>query len=135
MSRLSRTLVGTALGYLILGMLGGIFLALPGVTSGWGPALRPTHVHWIVVGWLTQLVFGVALWLFPRRRQLQHQSRLAWAGFVLLNAGIVLRSVAEPALVMTAAPAWARVAAASAVLQWGAIVLFVICLWPRIQGR
>lgn len=29
-------------------------------------ALSVTYVHLFVVGWLTPLIFGVALWLFPK---------------------------------------------------------------------
>jgi len=28
--------------------------------------LWPTYLHLLVVGWLTQLIFGVAFWMFPK---------------------------------------------------------------------
>lgn len=135
MSSVSRALVGAALACLVLGMAVGVLLAAPGVDPAWRTALRPAWVHLLAVGWLTQLVFGVALWLFPRRRQLRHQSPLAWSGLVLLNAGVAARTVAEPALALAHGPPWGALAAVAAVLQWLAVLLFVACLWPRVRGR
>jgi hypothetical protein len=31
-----------------------------------GALLWPTYLHLLVLGWLTQLIFGVAFWMFPR---------------------------------------------------------------------
>ncbi|MEE8062509.1 MAG: hypothetical protein V3T16_11800 [Gemmatimonadales bacterium] len=61
----ARLFIRFAMGYMLLGLLAGIALALD-------PALRtfwPTYLHLITVGWLTQLIFGVAFWLFPRASQ------------------------------------------------------------------
>jgi len=58
-----------------------------------------------------------------------------WAGFVLLNAGMLLRAVAEPALALEPRP-WARVllilsAAALVLAGW----VFAGLLWPRVKPR
>lgn len=136
MPRLARLLIRTALGYLAGALLVGIALAPP--VLGRVPALAavgPAQVHLLVVGWLTQLIFGVAYWLFPRhaREAPYGNPRPAWWGFVLLNAGLALRLVAEPAQAWHPAAAWALVAAA--VFQWLGGVLFAAYLWRRVKVR
>jgi hypothetical protein len=50
--------------YLLVALLLAVALQLP--AGGQVPLLRgiwPTYLHLLVVGWLTQLIFGVAVWL------------------------------------------------------------------------
>ena len=62
MPTISRWFVRSALASLLLG------LGLGAASGWWGGAglLAPTVLHLLVVGWLTQMVFGVAFWLFPK---------------------------------------------------------------------
>lgn len=61
MPKLSRWFVKSALICLVLGSLaGGLPLAWPGLA-----ALGPLAWHLLAVGWATQLIFGVAFWMFP----------------------------------------------------------------------
>src|SRR5690606_8673937 len=98
MPDLSRRLIKTSLIYLIAALALGVLLSLPVLRSG-GLAARlyPGYIHLFVVGWLTQLIFGVAYWLFPRvSRDRPYGGRtLPEAGFILLNVGLVLRLIAE----------------------------------------
>jgi hypothetical protein len=89
-------------------------------------------LHLITVGWLTQTIWGVAFWLLPpaSRERPHGQTKFLTLGFVLLNAGLILRVFAEPA-----SGAWtAPVLALSAGTQWVAAVLAAAALWPRIKG-
>jgi hypothetical protein len=109
-------------------VLGVIQPALPGIT------LWPTYLHLLVLGWLTQLIFGVARWMFPRDRSTTTPSgeRLGWATYISLNAGLVLRSIAEPG----PASRWrSGLLLLSALLQVAAGWLFVLTTWPRVRGR
>ncbi|MFL5471446.1 MAG: hypothetical protein ACJ8AM_03735, partial [Gemmatimonadales bacterium] len=63
MPRLSRWFIRTGLIYLLLSF--SISLAQAVVPSRTAMAW-PTYLHLLVVGWLTQLIFGVAHWMFPR---------------------------------------------------------------------
>lgn len=98
-------------------------------------ALRYPAMHFLTVGWLTQLIVGVAIWLFP----LPPQSGAVWAtpsgwvGMGLLNGGLVLRLLGEvgPAFGVSA---WAGLALMlSALAQAIAAWLFVALLWPRLR--
>ncbi len=107
---------------------------LPGVPSQIS-VLFPTWLHLLVVGWLTQLIFGVAHWMFPRSSA-EHprgSERLGWATFGLLNAGLLFRVIGEPMVSFGAGGGWLLVVAA--LLQLGAGLAFVANTWPRVKGR
>src|SRR5690606_37993876 len=68
MPTLARLFIKTALVYLGAALLVGVVMA-GGSFVGFGGAygmLWPVYLHLFVVGWLTELIFGVAYWLFPR---------------------------------------------------------------------
>lgn len=100
-------------------------------------ALAPVYFHLFMVGWVSQLIFGVVYWMFPRysRERPRGSERLAWAVFVLLNLGLLLRAVAEPLNALRPAPAWGWLVALSAVLQWLAGLAFAANSWPRVKER
>jgi len=94
----------------------------------------PVSLHLLVMGWLTQLIFGVSFWMFPRHptRPPRGPEPLAWTALVLFNAGLFLRVVAEPSAPGTiAGPALllSAILQAVAVLSWSALI------WPRIRSR
>jgi hypothetical protein len=133
MPRLTRWLIRTALLWLALAFAGGTILAMAG--AGTRARLQPMWIHAFTVGWLTQLVFGVAYWMFPRRsRELTSVGEtLGWTGYVLLNAGLVLRLVSEPNAGLS--PLAAATLSAAALLQLAASLTFVALLWPRVIRR
>lgn len=132
MPLLARLLIKTALGYLA----GALGLGI-GVAAGWpwAAGLGPAWVHLLVVGWLTQLIFGVAYWLFPRhsRERPYGYSAPAWAAFGLLNAGLLLRLVAEP--MVARGGVWPSLLVVSAAAQALGVLAFVGYLWPRVRTR
>src|SRR3954454_476837 len=86
--------------YFLGALTAGVLLRLPPAVAAY-PALAvfgPTHLHLLVVGWLTEVIFGVAYWMFPRYSpdRPRGNDRLGWAAFVLLNTGLLLRVAAEP---------------------------------------
>lgn len=140
MPKLSRWFVKTALGYLALALLLGVALVWPTETAGWRVwqgLFWPVWIHLLTVGWLTQLIFGVAFWLFPRHSRMRPYGpqQLAWTAYPLLNAGILLRLFAEPAIAWTASPLWRGLAGLSAAFQWIAGTLMAVYLWTRVKQR
>ena len=127
---LTRWFIKTALVYLVAGLALGI--AQPGL-----PATGPVYVHLLVVGWITQMIFGVAYWMFPRytRETPRGSDRLAIASYVCLNAGLMLRAVAEPVYTLHAIPGFGRTLAVAAVLQWLGGMAFVLNSWARVRER
>jgi hypothetical protein len=99
--------------------------------------LTPIYFHLLMVGWVTQLIFGVALWMFPKfsAAQPRGNERLGWATFWLLNVGLLLRVIGEPLVVLQPETAAGLLVALSAVLQWLAGMGFVLNTWPRVRER
>lgn len=136
MPRVSQWFIRTAMMYLVTALILGAVMQTS--LAAWFPLFRAlwiTYLHLLVVGWLTQLIFGVAYWMFPRysAEHPRGSERLGWATFALLNVGLLLRVIAEP---------WHAVSGrggpllvGSALLQLLAGWIFVVNTWPRIRER
>lgn len=138
MPPLTRWFVKTALVYLVAAL--GLGVALAGGRLGALPApgaLAPVYFHLFMVGWVTQLIFGVSLWMFPRdsRERPRGSPVLGWTVFATLNLGLLLRVAAEPLAVPGAGPAWGRLLVLSAALQWLGGALYAVAVWPRVRER
>lgn len=94
----------------------------------------PVYIHMFMVGWVTQLIFGVSYWMFPRitRENPRGNERLAWICFWLLNAGLIIRIVVEPTMVITKMPGLLVI---SAILQWLSGMTYITIVWPRIKEK
>ncbi len=140
MPTVSRWFIKSGILFMVASLLVALAMAAP---EGWGlpgwvNALESTHLHLFVVGWITQIIFGVALWFFPKKsRESPRGSPLInWTCFAALNTGLVLRAVSETAFAQGVAGAgWAWVMTAAAALQFAAAVLFAAAIWPRVKGR
>lgn len=139
MPSLTRWFIKAGLLYFVAALAVGIAMTVPAVSrlSPAVAALRPVYLHLLVVGWLTQLIFGVAYWMFPVHSKERPRGRegLAWATFVLLNAGLILRVVGEPMQAVRSGAIWSWMLAASALLQWLAGLGFVVNIWGRVKER
>jgi heme/copper-type cytochrome/quinol oxidase subunit 1 len=123
--------------YFLAALTACILLQSPTATAA-HPALagfRPTHLHLLVVGWITQVIFGVAYWMFPRysAERPRGSEPLGWAAFILLNVGLLLRVAGEPFYALGRAVGGLLVASALAQLLAG--WAFVLNTWPRVKGR
>lgn len=137
MPPITRAFIKASLLYLVAAM-GLAILQAAQPHLGWQIAgLSPVYFHLFLVGWVTQMIMGVGLWFFPKYSQARPRGSesAAWASFWLLNLGLLLRAVAEPAASAQAAPLWLWALAVSAVTQWLAALLFVLNVWPRIKER
>jgi hypothetical protein len=127
--RVSAWFVRASLCHLVFGFtVGALLLADKGVPFApelW--ALRPAHVEVLLIGWMVQLVMGVAIWIFPRfalRRTPQRSAATAWLAFALLNAGVVCVAVGG---------GWGGWAAVGRLGEIGAAASFVAHLWGRVS--
>lgn len=139
MPPLTRLFIKSALVYLLAALIVGVLLVLPVDTAAHPilTALTPTYLHLFLIGWLTQLVFGVAYWMFPRhsRERPRGSPALAAATYAALNAGLVLRTIAEPVSALRPGPGWGWALATSGALLWLASLLFVVNTWGRVKER
>lgn len=132
---LTRWFLKAALVYLILALCAGILLALPGDTLISG--LFPVYIHTLAFGWLTQLIFGVALWMFPKYSSAQPRGHewLGWVTFILLNIGLTLRVIFEPLHGMRPSTFSSWMLVIAAVLQWLSGLAFVANTWSRVKEK
>ncbi|MCC7358445.1 MAG: hypothetical protein IT317_03155 [Anaerolineales bacterium] len=139
MPRLTRWYLRTALIGFIAALLIGVLQAarglftLPAVVN----ALTPVYFHLLMVGWVTQLIFGIVFWMFPKPSAARPRGSegLGWATYALLNVGLLLRVIAEPWQTLTPGDVPGSVLALSAVLQWLAGLAFVANTWARVKER
>lgn len=138
MPTLTRWFVKTSFVYLALALLVGLLLAIQpiAILSGLG-SLFPIYIHLLVFGWLTQLVFGVVYWMFPKysAETPRGSETLGWWTYALLNSGLVLRAIAEPLQSAQPNPISGWVLVVSAVLQLLSGLAFVLNSWKRIRVR
>jgi hypothetical protein len=136
MPPLTRWFVRASLVYFVVAL--GLSVAVAARPAGppWLAALAPVYVHLFMVGWVTQLIAGVSLWLFPRSTvPAPRAERLGRAVFVALNAGLGVRAVAEPWQGLAPARLPAALLVASALLQWAGGLGYVAAVWPRVRAR
>ena len=136
MPKEARYLIRTSLVYLAAALLAWMITPLSSLLGlQTGLSLHVTALHLFTVGWLTQLIFGVAFWLFPApSRSARYGKRsLVWLTYALMNVGLLLRAAIEPFGISDAPQAWGL--ATSAVLQWLGVLLFVAYIWPRIKQK
>lgn len=138
----SRLFVKAGLLYLVLTFaLGGALLLLEAAGRPLPYIIGVEHAHLGEVGWLVNVVIGIALWLLPLNRerfpatQGRYPSALVYACFALLNGGLALRLIAEPWFQLAGQPPVAALALAiAAVAQPVAIALFVFVAWQRVRA-
>lgn len=139
MPKLTRWFIKTAFLYLVAALIVGLLLAagstfpLPFSVSG----LNGVYFQLFMTGWITQLIFGVANWMFPvyTREAPRRSPTLGWATYGFLNAGLILRLASEPLAFSGGARIWGLFLATGSVLQWLAAATFVVNTWSRVKRR
>ncbi len=137
MPTLVRWYLKTAIAFLAIGLILGAVMIVRRELGGAYPSsyLISAHTHALLVGFMLMMIFGVALWMFPRpaggdRLALPPAATVA---YVLLAGGTLARFAGEIARTWSAAPALRWIVAIAGVLQvLGALFVFV-ALWPRIR--
>ncbi len=139
MPTLTRWFIKSALVYFVLSLAVGVVIAAHRVVALGGvvDALTPVYFHLFMVGWVAQMIFGVAFWMFPRysRDRPRRSEPLALVTYVALNAGLIGRAVAEPMFSLAGGTTWGALLALSAALQWIAAVAFAVNTWGRVKER
>lgn len=138
MPTLTRWFVKTSFVYLALALIAGLLMeARPALGLPAVGGLFPVYIHLFVLGWLTQLIFGVVFWMFPKHsaETPRGSETLGWWTYALLNVGLLLRVFAEP--IHSTQPGlfsgWTLVV--SALIQFFAGLSFVVNSWGRVKEK
>lgn len=128
---LSILIIRTALIYLLIGFtLGGLLLAhkaIPIYPQIW--RLLPVHIEMLLMGWMVQLVIGVAFWMLPRLNTapIRGNESVVQVSFFCLNWGILcvcLQAFSDKTFAL---------GIMGRILEFIAILLFAVHAWPRIR--
>lgn len=135
MPQISRLFIKTGLLYFLLALLLrvaiDIFQLLPTFV------LLPLFWHALMLGWITQIIMGVSIWMFPGRSRDEsfNAQKYPWLTYFGLNIGLLLRIIAEPAVELSGFGLWPKLLVVSAVLQLAAVICYILEMWPRIQSK
>ena len=138
----TRLFVKTGIVFLLLTFGAGAALMIATAVGKPAPFIfEVEHGHLGFVGWLVNVVIGVALWMFPldRERYPATQGRYPAAAplwcYYLLNVGLVVRLIVEPWIQLTRTGILgSALLVASATMQLAAILIFVGIIWSRTRG-
>jgi hypothetical protein len=137
----SRLFVKTSLVYLVVTFAVGAGLAVARACGiGLPGVVNVIHAHLGFVGWLANIVVGIALWMLPlnRARFPQTQGRYPpsapYVCYALLNGGLLLRAITEPWLDVRGGTVAAVLFAISGIAQLAGIVIFVAIAWLRVRA-
>ncbi len=139
MPPLTRYFIKTALIYFVAALLIGVLLLarsaldLPPEIG----ALTPVYFHLLMVGWVTQLIFGMLFWMLPKysKEKPRGNERLVVAAYILINVGLILRVIGEP--IVSSKPEWGLgwLLMLSAALQLIGGWSFLVNAWSRVKER
>jgi hypothetical protein len=131
----SRWCVRCALLYLVAGMALGSWMLIQQARGhdpgGTWPVL---HAHILLVGFLLLMIMGVAFWMFPRVQGTRPGVIGAWIAFAGVNAGLLLRVLAQPFVDNGYGQPWTALLELAAVLPTLGIIAFAATILPRVRA-
>lgn len=134
MPLISRAFLKSGMICFTLSLISGILLQIDALNAQY---LVPLFWHLLMLGWITQIIIGVSLWMFPGRRKDEsvRKDLVIWLTFWLLNIGLGLRIISEPFIAISTNPVFKILLGLSAILQFLAAVGYIIEIWPRVISK
>lgn len=134
MPLISRTFIKAGMVFFVLSLISALIMEVDIAAL---PAIMPLFWHMLMVGWITQIIFGVSIWMFPGRNREEgfKAQKWGWLTFIFLNAGLVLRIISEPLISISTSEIWKVLIVVSALLQLAAGLTYLIEMWPRIMSK
>ena len=137
MYSLVRRYIKTAIAFLVIGLAIGVWMIARRELYGAyaTPFETSAHTHALLVGFVMEMILGVALWLFPRpeKGNVRYSPRVAETAYWLLTVGTAVRVVGELARPFTASLILRWLIVLCGVGQTAGLMLFFYTMWPRIR--
>lgn len=134
MPLISRSFIKAGMIFFALSLIASLLIELEIAVI---PGLIPLFWHMLMVGWITQIIFGVSIWMFPGRNRDEgfKAQKWGWLTFTFLNAGLISRIMSEPFAGPASSGFWKSLLVLSAILQVLAVTTYLIEMWPRIMSK
>jgi cbb3-type cytochrome oxidase subunit 1 len=137
MYTLVRRFIKTGIVFLFTGLLLGGWMLVRRELFGIWPErhLVSAHAHVVLVGFVMFLIFGVALWLFPRaaRDDRSYSPTRVTAAYWILTIATALRFISEASRAWYGSRALAWLVIAGALGQIIGIGVYFAAMWSRIR--
>lgn len=134
MPLISRIFIKAGMVFFVLSLIAALVMEIDIAAL---PGIMPLFWHMLMVGWITQIIFGVSIWMFPGRNREEgfKAQKWGWLIFLFLNAGLALRIISEPLVSISPSEIWKVLLVVSAFLQLAAGLTYLIEMWPRIMSK
>ncbi|MCW7473914.1 hypothetical protein CH354_03300 [Leptospira levettii] len=131
MPKISRYFIKSGMLFLLFGVVIYTLSEFPELQIN--VSLLAVYWHMIAIGWITQIIMGVSLWMFPKGKNSisKNGSILSWISFVSLNLGLLFRFCSEP-FINGNSEIVKIPFLLSIILQVLGILCFILEIWPRI---
>lgn len=137
MYTLVRRFIKTGIAFLFLGLGLGLWMLVRRELFGvWpNPYLVSAHAHAVLVGFVMFMIFGVALWMFPRaaRGDERYRPVLAELAYWLLLAGTIGRFVGEASRAWSTDAVLGWIVVIGATGQVAGMAVYFWTMWTRIR--
>ena len=138
MHTMVRRFIKTGILFLVAGLLLGAWMLVRRELGYVYPSrhLISSHTHLIAVGFVMNMILGVALWLFPRptKEDTRYKPELVLLSWWLVAGGTLVRAVCEFARDYSMADVIRYAVVFSGAAQALGVVVFFYTMWTRIRG-
>lgn len=138
MHTMVRRFIKTGILFLIAGLLLGAWMLVRRELDNIYPSrhLISSHTHLIAVGFVMNMILGVALWLFPRpaKDDTRYKPALVNLAWWLVAGGTLVRAASEFSRDYTTADIVRYLVVWSGAAQALGVVVFFYTMWSRIRG-
>ena len=132
-----RYFVKTSIGFLIIGILTGLYLLILQKVYGVfpHPELVSAHTHVILVGSVMMMIMGVALWFFPRAEKDDklYKPNLILFTYYLFTFSTLTRFISQLIFAFNIYNIIKWIIVFSSIFQVLSMILFFISIWGRIR--
>jgi heme/copper-type cytochrome/quinol oxidase subunit 1 len=134
MFELARRYIRTSLVFAAISVLLGMHMIAQRLLEKPQPLrwLPTAHGHIFLVGFVTMMILGVAIWMFPRPKGARYSSLLSEVCYWLITIGTAVRGIVEVAASYSTLRFWLWLSAIGGMAQGVAILLFIANIWTRI---
>ncbi len=131
---LARRYVRTSLVFAAISVLLGMHMIVQRFSNEPKPLrwLPTAHGHIFLVGFVTMMIMGVAIWMFPRPKGARYSPLISEVCYWLITIGTTVRAIGEIVASYTTLKFWLWLSAIGGFAQSIAILLFIANIWTRI---